>query len=127
MIAHCTYEEVDPHSLVSPEPGKFYKCIYYFDLNTNTCKSSLVIAKVQTSHPPGVYVLDEAYGLSSNRKDGADGQPECVICLTEMKNVITKPCRHVCMCYSCAQALMAGQQPCPMCRQPISDVVPFQL
>ena len=64
VSALCTYPE---------EPGRFYKCLYYFDLNLSTCRSSLVIAKVHTSHPAGLFTLDEAYGLNSNRTDGADG------------------------------------------------------
>lgn len=83
------------------------------------------MVRVHTSHPPGVFTLDEAYGITSNRTDGADGSPECVICLTEVKNVINKPCKHVCMCYSCAKAVVASHQPCPICRQVITDIVPF--
>ncbi len=118
VSAFCTYPD---------EPGRFYKCFYFFDLNLNTCKSSMVYAKVHTSHPAGLFTLDEAYGLNSNRTDGSDGQKECVICLTETKNVIAKPCKHVCMCFACAQALLTAQQPCPVCRQPIIDIVPFTI
>ena len=99
VTAMCTYPQ---------DPSKFYHCLYFFDLTTATAQSHLQLVRVHTSHPPGVFTLDEAYGITSNRTDGADGSPECVICLTETKNVINKPCKHVCMCYSCAKAVISS-------------------
>jgi hypothetical protein len=92
IYAACRYPE---------EPNKFYDCIYYFDLDTSRATSRLLTRKVHTSVAAGLFTLDEAYGLNSNRTDGDDSK-ECVICLTEPKNTLAKPCKHVSMCHSCA-------------------------
>lgn len=47
VTAMCTYP--DDHT------SRFYKVIFYFDLNTHQCRSNLVFAKVHTSFPAGVY------------------------------------------------------------------------
>ena len=65
--------------------------------------------------PGGVFMMEEAYGLNSNRT-GEDGTRECVICLTEDKNTLAKPCKHVSCCHACAQVIMASNRQCPICR-----------
>mmetsp|Transcript_26933 Transcript_26933/g.50309 ORF Transcript_26933/g.50309 Transcript_26933/m.50309 type:complete len:405 (-) Transcript_26933:137-1351(-) len=45
---------------------------------------------------------------------------ECVICLTDEKEVVVYPCRHMCMCITCAEALPSQGNKCPMCRRPAS-------
>lgn len=42
---------------------------------------------------------------------------ECVICLTDPREVAVYPCRHMCMCTTCADALPAGNNKCPLCRR----------
>jgi hypothetical protein len=42
---------------------------------------------------------------------------ECVICLTDPREVAVYPCRHMCMCITCADALPAGNNKCPLCRR----------
>ncbi len=43
---------------------------------------------------------------------------ECVICMTDPKEVAVYPCRHMCMCVTCAEALPSQNNKCPMCRRP---------
>ncbi|GJJ71669.1 hypothetical protein EMPS_04019 [Entomortierella parvispora] len=44
--------------------------------------------------------------------------PECVICLSEIKDTIVLPCRHFCMCSDCGDVLRRRPpQKCPICRQ----------
>jgi hypothetical protein len=43
---------------------------------------------------------------------------ECVICMTDPKEVAVYPCRHMCMCLTCAEALPSQNNKCPMCRRP---------
>jgi E3 ubiquitin-protein ligase MGRN1 len=59
--------------------------------------------------------MTEAYGLNSNRTD-SENSKECVICLTNEKDTITQPCKHVALCNSCAQIIMGGDKKCPVCR-----------
>ncbi|KAG0241875.1 hypothetical protein BGW41_005221 [Actinomortierella wolfii] len=44
--------------------------------------------------------------------------PECVICLTDVKDTLVLPCRHFCICNECADVLRRRTpQRCPICRQ----------
>jgi hypothetical protein len=42
----------------------------------------------------------------------------CVICLTDIRNVLLLPCRHLCLCGSCAENLKFQSANCPICRVP---------
>jgi len=52
---------------------------------------------------------------SFHSKDILDGA-ECVICLTERRTTIVMPCRHLCLCTSCAEDLRIMSNKCPVCR-----------
>jgi hypothetical protein len=44
--------------------------------------------------------------------------PECVICLSDVKDTIVLPCRHFCICSECGDVLRRrAPQRCPICRQ----------
>lgn len=42
---------------------------------------------------------------------------ECLICLTDTRDTILLPCRHLCICRGCLSQLHTGK--CPVCRGPI--------
>ncbi|CAF3891382.1 unnamed protein product [Rotaria magnacalcarata] len=42
----------------------------------------------------------------------------CVICLTDIRSVLLLPCRHLCLCKSCAENLKFQSANCPICRIP---------
>jgi hypothetical protein len=42
----------------------------------------------------------------------------CVICLSDIRNVLLLPCRHLCLCSSCAENLKFQSANCPICRVP---------
>jgi hypothetical protein len=47
-------------------------------------------------------------------------EPNCVICLDNVKEIILVPCGHYCLCKSCFTKLSEvsyGSRKCPMCRQ----------
>lgn len=47
----------------------------------------------------------------------------CVVCFSELKEVIFYPCRHKCACVRCAEQLTD----CPICRSKISErILPFE-
>ena len=43
---------------------------------------------------------------------------ECIVCMTNMKEVMFDPCGHVCICRDCAERmrLPSGRVKCPVCR-----------
>ena len=48
----------------------------------------------------------------------------CIVCLDEPKQVLLLPCKHLCVCNSCAVILQ--QQPpflCPICRASVEDTM----
>lgn len=48
---------------------------------------------------------------------------ECVICLTEPRDTLFLPCRHMCICLGCAQTLGTGDGKCPLCRQTYQSIL----
>lgn len=55
--------------------------------------------------------------------DADDDDGLCVICLTNDKDTVVMPCRHLCLCKECAQELQARSPKCPVCRGPLSQLV----
>jgi len=52
-----------------------------------------------------------------------DSGNECVVCLTNPKNALLLPCRHLCLCTECAPMLRQQQNKCPVCRRAIEKVL----
>ena len=64
---------------------------------------------------------------------------ECVVCLSEAKDTLVLPCRHLCLCQECANVLRqqgrtpeggpsrSGRPKCPMCRQVFHSLVHVKL
>ncbi|KAL5157629.1 putative E3 ubiquitin-protein ligase LUL3 [Glycine soja] len=76
------------------------------------------------------YELRELYGIgNSSTDDFDDNDPgkECVICMTEPKDTAVLPCRHMCMCSECANALRQQSNKCPICRQPIEELIEIKV
>ena len=63
--------------------------------------------------PPSnaVYCLEELYGAD------ASSSPDCLVCLTEPKDVLLLPCRHVSICHTCHKSVTR----CPVCRSSIQS------
>lgn len=61
----------------------------------------------------------EAGGASSGAAAVANDTDanECVICLTDPREVAVFPCRHMCLCSVCAEALPSQANKCPICRR----------
>ncbi|RZC16752.1 putative E3 ubiquitin-protein ligase LUL4 [Glycine soja] len=64
---------------------------------------------------------------STTNFDDNDPRNECVICMTEPKDTTVLPCRHMCMCNECANALQHQFNKCPKCRQPIEELIEIKM
>ncbi|KAK4744705.1 hypothetical protein SAY87_011017 [Trapa incisa] len=76
------------------------------------------------------YELREIYGISNVDEKGfkdTDPGKECVICMTEPKDTAVLPCRHMCMCGECAKELRLQSNKCPICRQPIEELLEIKV
>ncbi|XP_020281991.1 RING finger protein 157 [Pseudomyrmex gracilis] len=107
-------------------------------------KQSHTTIAVVEKHPDGTYVLkalkqklyvdglcyllQEIYGIENKNTENAkqqgsdedteDNGSECVICISEVRDTLILPCRHLCLCNSCADSLRYQANNCPICRAP---------
>lgn len=51
-------------------------------------------------------------------EESEDNSSECVICMSDMRDTLILPCRHLCLCNSCADSLRYQANNCPICRAP---------
>ncbi|KAK3585337.1 hypothetical protein CHS0354_004603 [Potamilus streckersoni] len=47
----------------------------------------------------------------------------CVVCLTSQREILLRPCRHLCLCSNCFLALPVPRK-CPVCRQDVEEYDP---
>ncbi|XP_032513495.2 E3 ubiquitin-protein ligase MGRN1 [Danaus plexippus] len=72
------------------------------------------------------YLLQEIYGIENKNlgsqppsdEETEDGGSECVICMCDVRDTLILPCRHLCLCNSCADSLRYQANNCPICRAP---------
>ncbi|XP_072753507.1 E3 ubiquitin ligase Rnf157 isoform X1 [Anoplolepis gracilipes] len=74
------------------------------------------------------YLLQEIYGIENKNtenskqqgsdEDTEDNGAECVICMSDVRDTLILPCRHLCLCNSCADSLRYQANNCPICRAP---------
>ncbi|GMR62410.1 hypothetical protein PMAYCL1PPCAC_32605 [Pristionchus mayeri] len=66
-----------------------------------------------------MYLVQELFGIENKELRYEQDQPfECVICMNDIRDTVILPCRHLCLCYSCAEHLRQKQNNCPICRKP---------
>lgn len=56
--------------------------------------------------------------MQSGDEDTEDNGSECVICMCDVRDTLILPCRHLCLCNSCADSLRYQANNCPICRAP---------
>lgn len=73
------------------------------------------------------YLLQEIYGIENKLVEGGfcsedddveDTGAECVVCMSDMRDTLILPCRHLCLCNTCADSLRYQANNCPICRAP---------
>jgi E3 ubiquitin-protein ligase MGRN1 len=52
---------------------------------------------------------------------------ECIICLCEPRNTTILPCRHMCLCSECAEALRKSSSTCPICRTHVEALLQIRV
>lgn len=65
--------------------------------------------------------IDQLNELSEKIKERVNDLQRCKICLDERSDTLLMPCRHMCMCRSCADNY--PESTCPVCRGPIRDKI----
>ncbi|KAJ8902910.1 hypothetical protein NDN08_006228 [Rhodosorus marinus] len=70
----------------------------------------------------------EIYGLDHRKGNPASNESECVICLSEEREIAILPCRHLCLCGNCAQSFFQRQSDrCPVCRVRVENMLRISL
>ena len=88
------------------------------DLEARGCGGVQVCARVDEIRKRAPATSSTTSGSASNRA------LECLICMDAPRASKFSPCGHVAACTACAQLMLAQHRPCPVCRSPLSDVVP---
>ena len=96
----------------------------YFELDFDEEKNIIIqTARQKIERDLSAY---ELYDVYFNPKD-KDNQDLCIICFAENSDCILGPCRHLCLCKSCADAVAKDNRgfTCPICRNPVKRVIHF--
>nr|CCC92219.1 conserved hypothetical protein [Trypanosoma congolense IL3000] len=74
-----------------------------------------------------VYELEDVFDLAAGDEDGdSDDEDDklCVVCITNQRDTVLLPCRHMCLCYECASMLrIQRNNACPICRVAIERIM----
>eukprot|EP00055_Hartaetosiga_balthica_P015666 m.94454 g.94454 ORF g.94454 m.94454 type:complete len:483 (-) comp8922_c0_seq22:3438-4886(-) len=81
------------------------------------------------------YLMREIYGLDKHEITHSDGdddsdmdeEGECVVCLCNPIDSLVLPCRHMCLCGTCAGSLRDQSTNCPICRKPFYAILQIQV
>lgn len=96
----------------------------YMELRTRTIKRQ----RWKDDYWRSLHFLYIYIGLCNNGKSHCDFSPqpsddensdnsnECVVCLSDLRDTLILPCRHLCLCNSCADTLRYQANNCPICR-----------
>ncbi|EQC39353.1 hypothetical protein SDRG_03557 [Saprolegnia diclina VS20] len=108
-----------------------------------TFKAHILKQKVQVQGQ--TYELQEIYGMDGSiaaaPKSPTDGDAEakaaatddvlegaeCIICLCEPRNTTILPCRHMCICLECSEALKKPGSTCPICRTKVESLLQIRV
>ncbi|KAJ1663579.1 hypothetical protein IW140_004826 [Coemansia sp. RSA 1813] len=74
-----------------------------------------------------MYVQHEIFGLNelSDAQAGMDKAEsmQCAICLSDERDTVILPCRHLCMCRECANTYRQQSNKCPICRTVVETIL----
>ncbi|OQR97620.1 hypothetical protein ACHHYP_10195 [Achlya hypogyna] len=107
-----------------------------------TFKVQVLKQKVQVQGQ--TYELQEIYGMDGSvaaapkpsTADAPENKPatddvvegaECIICLCEPRNTTILPCRHMCICLECSEALKKPGSTCPICRTKVESLLQIRV
>ncbi|XP_067881447.1 E3 ubiquitin ligase RNF157-like [Heterodontus francisci] len=120
MVIHAVVDEGEEHL------GHSHVLLTTFDKNAEGNCSVKPLKQKQVVD--GVcYLLQEIYGIENKYNSQqskvtddelSDNSAECVVCLSDVRDTLILPCRHLCLCNACADTLRYQANNCPICRLP---------
>lgn len=121
VVIQCSVEEGEEHT------GHCHTLLATFE---RTSEGTYVMKYLkQKQMIEGVYyLLQEIYGIENKNTQQTvkseeedlldDNSSDCAICLSDPRDTLILPCRHLCLCNSCADNLRYQASSCPICRAP---------
>uniref|UniRef100_T1J9H5 RING-type E3 ubiquitin transferase n=1 Tax=Strigamia maritima TaxID=126957 RepID=T1J9H5_STRMM len=119
IVIHCVAEEGE-------DPKQSHVTIAVVEKNSDSTYTLKPLKQKQ--FVDGLcYLLQEIYGIenknaeyckNSTDDEVEDNGSECVICMCDIRDTLILPCRHLCLCNSCADSLRYQANNCPICRAP---------
>lgn len=86
------------------------------NLNIQMSADQATVKSQQASINGQLFDIENMFGITTEKK--------CVICMGSDVTVAVQPCRHACMCSSCATDLTANHiYRCPVCRSPANGIL----
>lgn len=77
------------------------------------------------------YLVQEIFGLENKEQDQQqlldESVGECIICMTNPRDTVILPCRHLCICNGCAETLRYKLNNCPICRSPFKALLKLKI
>lgn len=121
IVIHCVIDEPIDSTFVHS-----HTTICVIDHHTSDGEYHLRAMKQKIFVDGLCYLLQEIYGIENknltripnNNDDDEDTGSECVICICEPRDTLILPCKHLCLCNSCADSLRYQANNCPICRSP---------
>ncbi|CAD7973820.1 unnamed protein product [Amoebophrya sp. A120] len=95
--------------------------------------AGVAVSSSKGSSLPAEPLINHTSSTAETMEDfEASAQQACIICLSDRRNVVVLPCRHMCLCEHCAKKLSQvrstsnGGRPqssikCPLCREKVSS------
>jgi hypothetical protein len=102
--------------------GRHYTLAYRKDLgsgfeNKQICKTAILRA-IDSVDNARLEIVNETVEIASP----PDDRFQCRICFDSQYETVLQPCRHMCMCKSCADQISRGTNKCPICRTRIASI-----
>lgn len=108
----------------APQQPKLYVVCTLMQRGTQVFKVDTVFdAGRDISSPGGPRNEGDDAPANAANDSGDDDGGDCVVCLDKPKDTVILPCRHMCMCSECAQAVRGQRGACPVCRGPIDKLM----
>ncbi|XP_078087759.1 E3 ubiquitin-protein ligase NEURL3-like [Mustelus asterias] len=48
---------------------------------------------------------------------------DCIVCCSRQVDSVLYKCGHMCVCYGCGKKLLSRNAKCPICRQPVKEII----
>ena len=101
------------------------RVLFHTDISLNTRPFIDIFGATQKIQILGIksYSSSQSPSRAPSSPSNSLATTECVVCCESEVDCVLYSCGHMCMCFQCAVNQWAKAGECPICRQPIKDVI----